>query len=141
MTYLGCLFIDSWDHSIETKDIIEKVRSKNLLCSLNLNLKTRICSLRCYAFSTLLYGVETWILTNATQRKVKAFKMWCYRRIRRIPSTSHTTNMEVDRNNETVKQRKTRYFGYIMKNDKYRTLQLKRKIEIKNDRTKVGTLS
>lgn len=136
VTYLGCVLNDSWDHSVEIKIRIEKARAtfnkmRNVVCNLKLNLKTRLRVLRCYVFSTLLYGVETWTLTETTQRRVEAFEMWCYRRILRIPWTSHTTNIEVLNRMEkqtevlkTVKQRKASYFGHIMRNDKYRTLQL-----------------
>lgn len=136
MTYLGCVLNDGWDHSVEIKARIEKARAmfvnmRNVLCNLRLNLKTRLRVLRCYVFSTLLYGVEAWTLTETTQRRVEAFEMWCYRRMLRIPWTSHTTNIEVLNRMEkqteiinTVRQRKAGYFGHIMRNDKYRTLQL-----------------
>lgn len=46
MTYLRCLLNDVWDHSIEIKARIEKAkanynRMRNVLCNLQLNIKTR----------------------------------------------------------------------------------------------------
>ena len=40
--------------------------------------------LRCYVWSTLLYGCETWTIYVAMQKKIDAFKTWFYRRMLRI---------------------------------------------------------
>ena len=51
--------------------------------------------LRCYVFSELFYGVESWTLTEATTKKLESFEMWLYRRILTILWTAHITNVEV----------------------------------------------
>jgi len=59
---------------------------------MHLNIAIRTQGLKCYVFSTLLYGVEAWILTGAT---FKRFEMWCYRRMLRISYTYHIRNNTV----------------------------------------------
>lgn len=134
-TYLGCTLNENWDHSQEIKHRIEIARNtfiqmKPLLScrDLNLTLKKRI--VRCYIYSTLLYGVEAWTLSEAMERKLQAFEMWIFRRILRISWIQRITNEEVLRRMGcepeimlTVKRRKLEYFGHIMRNSKFRILQ------------------
>lgn len=104
----------------------------NLFKSCYLPLPTKVRLLRCYVFSVLLYGVESWTLTEASMKKLQSFEMWCYRRILKISWTQHVTNIEVLRkmNKECeipirVKQRKLEYFGHISRNERrYGLLQL-----------------
>ncbi|CAG9837974.1 unnamed protein product [Diabrotica balteata] len=41
--------------------------------------------LRCYIFSVLFYGVESWTLNEDMYRKLETFEMWLHRRILKIP--------------------------------------------------------
>uniref|UniRef100_A0A8D8WL62 Uncharacterized protein n=1 Tax=Cacopsylla melanoneura TaxID=428564 RepID=A0A8D8WL62_9HEMI len=105
----------------------------------NLTLETKIRLLKCYVYSVLLYGVETWTLKGYTISKIQAFELWLYRRILKIPWTDKITNKEVlQRMNTTpelvniVKCRKLQYLGHIMRNQgRYKLLQciLQGKIE------------
>lgn len=128
-TYLGTNINDNWDHSVEIRTRIEKartafIRMKKVFTSHDLQLTTKIRLLRCYVFSTLFYGVESWTLTEASSIKLEAFEMWLYRRIQRIPWTERITNTEVLRRMgkekevlNTVKTRKLQYLGHIMRNE------------------------
>ncbi|CAG9830832.1 unnamed protein product [Diabrotica balteata] len=121
--YLGTTINDQWDHSVEIKQRIEKTRSafvrmSKIFKSHELPLKTKMRLLRCYVFTMLLYGVESWTLTEASMGKLEAFEMWCYRRILRISWVDRVTNIEVLRRMDktceiisTVKQRKLEYLG------------------------------
>ena len=57
----------------------------------------RIKVLRCYVWSTLLYGCETWTIYVAMQKKIDAFETWLYRRMLRISWKDMVTNEEVYR--------------------------------------------
>lgn len=87
--------------------------------------------MRCYIFSVLLYGVETWTLTQSTSKKLEAFEMWCYRRMLKIPWIDKIRNEEVlerlKKEREvlaTVKKRKLEYFGHVMRGEKYEIIKL-----------------
>ena len=136
-TYLGSNINEQWDHSVEIRCRIEKARStfakmQTLFKTSDLDLGTKVRLLRCYVFSVLLYGVESWTLTEASTKKLQAFEMWLYRRILKIPWIDHVTNEEVLRRMNkqaeiivTIKQRKLEYLGHIMRNEKrYGLLQL-----------------
>ena len=52
---------------------------------------------RCYVWSTLLYGCETWTISVAMQTKLEAFETWLYRRMLKISWKDMVTNEEVYR--------------------------------------------
>jgi len=100
ITYLGCSLNKEWDHSREIRCRIEKARTvfnrlRKVLCNMHLNITIRTQVLKCYVFSTLLYGVEAWTLKDATSKRLEAFEMLCYRRMLRISYTYHVTNNTV----------------------------------------------
>jgi len=68
--YLGALVNENSDPKMEIRSSrMEQARrtfiSQNLLTSRDLNLQLRIRILRCYIFSVLLYGSESWTLCQA----------------------------------------------------------------------------
>lgn len=134
--YLGVALNDKWDPDVEIKSRIEQARNtynkwKQIICNRKLSLDTRNRVIKCYVWSVLLYGAETWTLKLDTMRRLEAFEMWLYRRMLRISWTQHITNQAVlntiNRDQElltTIKKRKTSYLGHIMRNDKYNLLRL-----------------
>ena len=85
--------------------------------------------------------MEGWTLKTSSINKLEAFEMWLYRRTLKISWTEKVTNEEVLRrvNKErelfhVVKKRKTAYLGHIMRNEKYRFLQLMIKGKIEGKR-------
>lgn len=134
--YLGCQVNEIWDPDQEIKVRIEKARNvfikmKQLLCNRQLDLDIRWRMVQCYVLPVLLYGAETWTLKIKMMNRLESFEMWMFRRMLRIPWTARVTNDEVLRRMarerqllRTIKHRKTEYFGHIMRNSKYRVLQL-----------------
>jgi hypothetical protein len=68
---------------------------------------------KCYTWSTDLYGAETWTLRKVDQKYLESFEMWCWRRMEKIIWTDRVGNDEVlhrvkeERNIiHTVKRRK-----------------------------------
>ncbi|CAG9837973.1 unnamed protein product [Diabrotica balteata] len=87
----------------------------------NLSLDTNVRMLRCYIFSVLFYGVESWTLNEDMYRKLETFEMWLHRRILKIPWTDRVTNKEVlrrlNKNREVLPSHFESYkFGHIMRN-------------------------
>ena len=59
---------------------------------------------KCYIWSTALYGAKTLTLRTADQKFLESFEMWCWRRIQKICWTDRVRNEEVL---HTVKEEKT----------------------------------
>ena len=88
-----------------------------------LGLKVRlICSL---VISLFLYACESWTLTAELEKRTRAFKMRCYRRLLNISYKDHVTNEEVHRKIQAaigeydeiltlVKKWKRRWFGNVL---------------------------
>lgn len=136
ITYLGTRINENWDATQEIKSRIAKAtaaynKMSKLFRSHDLTLETKMRLLRCYIFSILLYGTESWTLNENTSKKIEAFEMRLYRRMMRISWTEHITNEEVLRRMNkqkeivnTIKIRKLQYLGHIMRNDsRYSLLQ------------------
>lgn len=98
--YLGSAPNARWDHVAEIKSRIEIARAtftrmRPLLCCRNLSFTTKLRIVKCYVYSVLLYGVEVWTLTQASEKKIDAFEMWIYRRLMTISWVDYVTNAEV----------------------------------------------
>ncbi|KAG1687297.1 putative uncharacterized transposon-derived protein F52C9.6 [Nymphon striatum] len=129
MVYLGHMVTEDGKNETEIKRRIGIAKDAfnnmaNILTSRNLKTETKKRLVKCYIWSTLLYGAETWTLTKIMMTKIKAFEMWIYRRMLKISYTEHRTNEFVLRKIEakrslmnTIKKRKCTYFGHIMRKE------------------------
>lgn len=134
--YLGTVINDQIDPKKEIRSRIEQSRQvftqmKTLFTRSDLSLELRIRMVRCYVFSVLLYGCESWTLNPSLEKNLEAFEMYLYRRILRISWVQRVTNEEVLRRMGkqkelllTIKHRKTSYIGHVMRGDKYEFLRL-----------------
>ena len=85
---------------MEIKCRIEIARSyfqkyKHIFNNRQINFELRLRFVKCYIWSALLYGVETWTLKVGHMNKLESFEMWVYRRMLKISWVDHITNMEV----------------------------------------------
>ena len=134
--YLANILDNQCDSKKEIRCRIEQARKqffnmKKFFIRSDLSLQLRIRMIRCYIFSVLLYGCESWTLDPNTEKRIQAFEMYLYRRLLRIPWILKVSNDEVLRRMEkqrelllTIKQRKTQYLGHVMRGKKYQLLQL-----------------
>ena len=134
--YLGAQVNEQCDCKKEIRARIELARStffqmRNFFTRRDLSLDLRMRMVRCYVFSVLLYGCESWTLDPGIEKNIEAFEMYIYRRMLRIPWVEKVTNMEVlgrmCKSVElllTLKERKTRYIGHVMRGDRYSLLRL-----------------
>ena len=65
---------------------------EKVLKSRDIKLQLRIRVLKCYVWSTLLYGSETWTLTSDLMKQLEATEMWFLRRMLRISYKDKVTN-------------------------------------------------
>jgi len=87
--------------------------------SISLVTKLRLYSV--YILPVLLYGSDTWSVTEASRQRLDAFDQWCLRRILRVPytATAHVTNVSVRSQTDQppvsspIQQRRLKLFGHI----------------------------
>ena len=69
-------------------------RHKELFNS-NINRKTKMNLLKTYVWSVFTYGCEAWTIGKEMMDKIRAFEMWCYRRLLKIRWTDRVSNEEM----------------------------------------------
>ena len=72
-------------------------------------------------FPVVMYGCESWTVKKAEHKRIDAFKLWCWRRILRVPWTVRRSNQSVlkeinpDYSLEGLMTKlKLQYFGHLM---------------------------
>ena len=100
MVYFGYMATEDgkWDKEIKRRMGIARAAFESIAkipTARNISIKLRSYIVKCYIWSTLLYGGETWTLTKVTHDKLEAFEMWLYRRMLGISWKEHKTNGEV----------------------------------------------
>ena len=45
-----------------------------------------------FHFLVVIYGCESWTIKKAEHRRIDAFKLWCWRRLLRVPWTARRSN-------------------------------------------------
>jgi hypothetical protein len=59
----------------------------------DLNLRKKL--VKCYIWSSVLYGAETWTLWKKNQKELESFQMWRWRKMEKISWTDHVRNEAV----------------------------------------------
>ena len=105
----------------------------SVLKSRDITLPTKASIVKAMVFPAVMYGCEIWITRKAECRKIDAFKLWCLRRLLRIPWTARRTNQSILKkiNHEyslegLMLKLKLQYFGHLVRraNSLEKTLML-----------------
>ena len=146
MVYLGSLLTYNGKCEKEIRRGIGMARIafaklKTVLVSRNIKMCTRIKLIKCYVWSTLLYGCETWTLSKTSIKKIEALEMWTLRRLLKIPWTGYITNEEVLQLAGTerslaklVKVRNLKYFVHIVREQSWQRSFMEGKMNGKRGR-------
>ena len=124
-TYLGQLITEEGKCEKEITRRIGQARTafnnmKTVLCCRKLPLPSRFRLLKCYVWPILLYGVETWTVSQLSKKRLEAFEMWTIRRLLRISWAERISNERVltlaavqKELLHSIQKQKLRYFGYF----------------------------
>jgi hypothetical protein len=112
----------------------EAVYKKTLFISkMDLTLRKKL--VRCYIWSTVMYGAETWTIQKVDWKYLQRFEIWCWR-IEKISSSDCVRNEEVlhrvkgDRNIlDTLQRRKASWISHISRSNWLLKHDIDRKIE------------
>ena len=91
----------------------------SILKSRDITLPTKVRLVKAIVFPVVMYGCESWTVKKAEHQKVDAFKLWCWRRLLRVPWTAKSSNQSIlkEINPEYSLEGlmlKLQYFGYLM---------------------------
>ena len=54
----------------------------SILKSRDITLPTKVCIVKALVFPILMYGCESWTIKKAECRRINAFQVWCWRRLK-----------------------------------------------------------
>ena len=103
---LGRKVMTNLDSILKSKDII---------------LPTKVHLVKAMVFPVVMYGCESWTIKKAEHRRIDAFKLWCWRRLLRVPWTARRSNQSILKEispgcslEGLMLNLKLQYFGHLM---------------------------
>ena len=67
----------------------------NILKSRDITLPTKVHIVKTMSFPVVMYGCESWTIKKAEHWRIDAFKLWCWRRLLRVPWTTRRSNQSI----------------------------------------------
>ena len=64
----------------------------SVLQSRDITLLTMVPIVKSMVFPMVMYGCESWIIKKAEHGRIDVFKLWCWRRLLRVPWTARRSN-------------------------------------------------
>ena len=66
-----------------------------ILKSRDIILLTNVHKVKAMVFPVVMYGCESWTIMKAECWRIDAFKLWCWRRLLRVPWTARRSNQSI----------------------------------------------
>ena len=85
-------------HEIKRRLLLGRKAMTNLdsvFKSKDITLLTKVHLLKAMVFPVVMDGCESWTIKKAEHRRTDTFKMWCWRRLLRVPSTAERSNQSI----------------------------------------------
>ena len=89
--------------------------------SRDITLPTKVHLVKAMVFPAVMYGCESWTIKKAEHRRIDAFKLWCWRRLLRVPWTVRRSNQSIRKEispgislEEMMLKLKLQYLGHVM---------------------------
>ena len=67
----------------------------SVLQSKDITLPTKVHIVKAMVFPVVTYCCESWTIKKAEWRRTGAFKLWCWRRLLRVPGTARRSNQSI----------------------------------------------
>ena len=108
-TVTDFIFLDSkitadsdCSHEIKRRLLFGRKAMTNLdsiLKSRDITLPTKVHLVKAMVFPVVMCGCESWTIKKAEQQRIDAFKLWCWRRLLRVPWTARRSNQSILKEN------------------------------------------
>ena len=93
----------------------------SIIKSRDITLPTKVHLVKAMVFPVVMFGCECWTLKKAERRRIDALKLWCWRRLLRVPWTARRSNQSILKEispgcslEGLMLKLKLQYFGYLM---------------------------
>ena len=111
-------------HEIKRRLLLGRKIMTNLdsiLTSRDITLSTKVHLVKGMVFPVVMYGCESWTVKKAERQKIDASKLWCWRRLLRVPWTARRSNQSILKEisprcslEGLMLKLKLQYFGHLM---------------------------
>ena len=89
--------------------------------SRDITLPTKVRLVKAVVFPVVMYGCERWTIKKAEHQRIDAFKLWCWRRLLRVPWTARRSKQSILKEispgcslEGLMLKLKLQYFGHLM---------------------------
>ena len=91
----------------------------SVLKSRDISFLTKVHLVKAMVFPVVMYGCESWTIKKAGHQIIDAFKLWCWRRLLRVPWTARRPNQLILKEISPEYSLeglmlKLQYFGHLM---------------------------
>ena len=94
----------------------------SILKSRDITLPTKVRLVKAMVFPVVMYGCESWTVKKAVCRRIDGVKLWCWRRLLRVPWTARRSNQSILKEispeyslKGLMLKLKLQYFGHLMR--------------------------
>ena len=60
-----------------------------------ITLPTKIHLVKAMVFPVVMYGCESWTIKKVERRRIDALKLWCWRRLLKVPWTARKSTQKI----------------------------------------------
>ena len=113
-----------YSHEIKRHLLLGRKAMTNLdsiLKSRDITLPAKVHLVKAMVFPVVMYGCESWTVKKAEHQRIDAFKLWCWRRLLRVPWTARRSNQSILKEispeyslEGLILKLKLQYFGHLM---------------------------
>ena len=85
-------------HEIKRRLLLGRKDMTNLdsiFKSRDITLPMKVCIVKAMVFPEIMYGRESWTLKNTELWRIDAFKLWCWKRLLRVPWAARRSNQSI----------------------------------------------
>ena len=108
-----------------------------ILKSRDITLSTKVHLVKAMVFPVVMYSCKSWTIKKAECWRIDGFKLWCWRRLLRVPWTARRSNQSILKEispeyslEGLMLELKLQYFGHLMwRADSFEKTLMLRKIE------------
>ena len=96
----GSKITEDGDCSHEIKRILllgrkVMINLDSILKNRDITLATKVHLVKAMVFPVVMFGCESWTIKKAERGRIDAFKLWCWRRLLRVPWTAMRSNLSI----------------------------------------------
>ena len=89
--------------------------------SRDITLSTKAHLVKAMVFPVVMYGGESWTIKKAEHQRIASFKLWCWRKLLRVPWMAKRSNQSIPKEispeyslEGLIMKLKLQYFGHLM---------------------------